>query len=153
MKIELVSSSAETTSTILQLGINVMSDVLYFFLILYSFQSVIHVTLDTSQNKYNSIYSLHTLTNLYSSTYLIQSLKVRSIYIVRHSVHYQSDKKKPNFKKHKIHSCLLLSLHYSIISSGHQSNLKLWMFLNRWLHSRLLIASINNQKTPVVCIY
>ena len=49
--------------------------------IIYSFQSVIHVTLATSQSKYSSICSLHILTNLYSSPYLIRSLQVRSIYI------------------------------------------------------------------------
>ena len=36
----------------------------------------------------------------------------------------------------EMYSYISLSLHYSIISSGHQSNLKLWMFRNRWLHSR-----------------
>ena len=51
------------------------------FFILYSFQSVIHVTPATSQSKCSSICSLHTLTNLYSAPYLIQLLQVRSIYI------------------------------------------------------------------------
>jgi len=60
--------------------------------ILYSFQSVIHVTPATSQSKYSSIYSLHTLTNLYSSPYLTQLLQVRSIYILQHSVHCWSSK-------------------------------------------------------------
>jgi len=70
------------------------------FFILYSFQSVIHVTPATSQSKYSSICSLHTLTNLYSSPYLIQLLQVRFIYILQHSVHYWSSKKQPpNLKR------------------------------------------------------
>jgi len=68
--------------------------------ILYSFESVIHVTPATSQSKYSSICSLHTLTNLYSSPYLIQLLQVRSIYILQLSVHYWSSKKQqPNLKR------------------------------------------------------
>ena len=74
------------------------------FLFLYSFQSVINVTPATSQSKYSSICSLHTLTNLYSSPYLIQLLQVRSIYIyiLQQSVHYWSSKtQQPNLKRNR----------------------------------------------------
>ena len=50
-----------------------------------------------------------------------------------------------------MYSYISLSLHYSIISSGHQSNLTLWMFCNRWLHSSCYLPQSTIKRPPVVC--